>query len=111
MGVGQMNKKAEIIEITRSKDSAGFNVEVTNTLASIRCYVEGRHGSERWANLSTFSEATELFRFRKIHNLTVTTKMYIVFDNVRYDILSVEGIHGRGMYIEVLAKRSEPSCG
>lgn len=111
MGVGQMNKKAEIIEIIKSKDPAGFSVEVINTLASIRCYVEGRHGNERWANLSTFSEATDLFRFRKIPNLKVTTKMSIVYDNSRYDILSVESVHGREMYIEVLAKRSEPSCG
>ena len=28
-----------------------------------------------------------------------------------YDIVSVENVKGRGMYIEVLAKRSEPTIG
>ncbi len=32
-------------------------------------------------------------------------------DNCRYDIVSVENVRGRGMYLEVLAKRSEPTIG
>ena len=74
-------------------------------------FVEGRHGSERWANLAAFSEATELFRFRKIPNVNVTTKQYIVFEGSEYDILSVENVKGRSMYIEVLAKKTVASNG
>ena len=109
--LGSMNKKAKIVRLVSSKDSEGFSTEVEETVADIRCYKEGRHGSERWANLAAFSEATDLFRFRKIPNLRVTEDMFIVFEEERYDILSCENIKGRGMYIEVLAKVHRSSNG
>ena len=111
MGIRLMNKKAQLVELTQGTDSEGFYNESTSVLAEIRVFVEGRHGSEKWANLSAFSEATDLFRFRRIPNIKVTTKQYILFDGNRYDILSVEDVKGRGMYIEVLAKRVEASNG
>lgn len=74
-------------------------------IASVRVYREGRHGSQRWASLAAFSEATDLFRFRCIPGLTVTTDHFLICDDFRYDIVSVEDVKGRGMYIEVLAKR------
>lgn len=111
MGLGLMNKKAKIISIARDIDSEGFSFENVAVLAEVRVFVEGRHGSERWANLAAFSEATDLFKLRKIPNLTITTEHYIEFDAVRYNILSVENIKGRGMYLEILAKRVEASNG
>lgn len=111
MGLGLMNKKAKIISIDRETDSEGFSFEIVRILAETRVFVEGRHGSERWANLAAFSEATELFKLRRIPNLTITTKQYIECDDIRYDILSVENVKGRGTYIEILAKRVEASSG
>ena len=109
--LGDMNKKAKLIRLVKEKDTEGFIEEYEEIVANIRCYVEGRHGSEKWANLASFSEATDLFRFRKIPSVEVGTDMYVVFDNVRYDILSTENIKGKGMYIEVLARRNTPSDG
>ena len=109
--LGSMNKKAKIVRHVSSKDSEGFATEVEETIAEIRCYKEGRHGSERWANLAAFSEATDLFRFRKIPNVKITEEMFIVFEEETYDILSVENIKGRGMYIEVLARVHRSSNG
>ncbi len=111
MGLGLMNKKAKIISISRDIDSEGFSFETVAVLAEVRVFVEGRHGSERWANLAAFSEATDLFKLRKIPNLTITTEHYIEFDDKRYNILSVENIKGRGMYLEILAKKVEASNG
>ncbi len=111
MGLGLMNKKAQLVALSNTIDSEGFSGRTVQVLAYIRVFVEGRHGSERWANLAAFSEATELFRFRKIPNITVTTKHYIVYENERYDILSVENVKGRSMYIEVLAKKVVASNG
>ena len=111
MGLGLMNKKASIVSIERTTDSEGFKSETVRVLAEVRVFVEGRHGSERWANLAAFSEATDLFRFRKMPSITVTTKEYILFENNKYDILSVENVKGKGMYVEVLAKRVEASNG
>lgn len=111
MGLGLMNKPAKLCEKTLVTDSEGFSSQRVAVLADIRVFVEGRHGSERWANLAAFSEATELFRFRKIPNVKVTTKQYIIFEDEEYDILSVEDVKGRNMYIEVLAKKAVASNG
>ena len=54
---------------------------------------------------STFSEATDLFRFRIIPGVTITTDHFLLCGNERFDIVSVEDVKGRGMYIEVLAKK------
>lgn len=111
MGLGLMNKKAKIISITRETDSEGFSFENIEVLAEVRVFVEERHGSERWANLAAFSEATELFRFRTIPGVEVTTKYYILYEENKYNILSVENVKGRNMYVEVLAKRVVSSNG
>ena len=111
MSFGKMNTFAEITEIRNVKDSEGFSSKRETVLAFIRVYREGRHGSQRWANLAAFSEATDLFRFRCIPGLTVTTDHFLICDDCRYDIVSVENVKGRGMYIEVLAKKEVPTVG
>ena len=111
MGLGLMSKPAKLCEKTFVTDSEGFSAQRVAILADIRVFVEWRHGSERWANLAAFSEATELFRFRKIPNVKVTTKQYIIFEGEEYDILSVEDVKGRNMYVEVLAKKAVASNG
>ena len=105
MSFGKMNDFADIVITKKIKDSEGFSTTVDEVLASVRVYREGRHGSQRWANLAAFSEATDLFRFRVIPGLTVTTDHILVYDGDRFDITSVENVKGRGMYIEVLAKK------
>lgn len=104
MSYGKMNTFIQIVKKGRTLDDEGFATTGINTLHSIRAYREGRHGSEKWANRATFSTATDLFRFRKIPNFTVTTDMAIVCDDTLFEINSVEDVKGRGMYIEVLAK-------
>ncbi len=111
MSFGKMNRVADIVEVRTEKDDEGFSTTVEHVLASIHVYREGRHGSERWANLAAFSEATDLFRFRVISDLTVTTEHFIVLDGERFNIISVEDVKGRGMYIEVLAKKVVSSIG
>jgi len=109
MSFGKINTFIDIIEKVNIKDSEGFSIETDNILASVRAYREGRHGNEKWANRATFSEATDLFRFRCLPGITVTTAMVIVCDDGRFEITSVEDIKGRGMYIEVLAKEVKAS--
>ena len=65
---------------------------VDEVLASVRVYREGRHGSQRWANLAAFSEATDLFRFRSIPGLCITTDHIIVTDAERFEVTSVENV-------------------
>lgn len=111
MSFGKMNGFADIVKLKQVKDSEGFAHSEDEVLASIRVYREGRHGSQRWANLAAFSEATDLFRFRCIPGVTVTTDYVLVLEDGRYDIVSAENVKGRGMYIEVLAKKETATIG
>ncbi len=90
------------------KDAEGFAIKPDQVLASVFAYQEGRHGSQKWVNRAAFSEATYLFRFRVIPGLTVSTAHVIVCGEDRFEITSVEDVKGRGMYIEVLAKKVTP---
>jgi len=105
MSFGKMNSFIEIISTVPTKDAEGFTVTGDTVLASVRAYTEKRRGNEKWANMAAFSEASSLFRFRKIPGLEVTPEMVIVCADGRYNILSVEDVRGRGMYLEVLAKK------
>ena len=109
MSFGKMNTFISIVKKEKTLDDEGFSKEILRSLHTVRAYRKGRHGSERWANRATFSSATNLFRFRKIPNCTVTTAMSIVCDDTLFEITSVEDVKGRGMYVEVLAKEVIPS--
>ena len=111
MSFGKMNTFVDIVSVTKKKDSEGFTVDSEEVLASVRAYREGRHGSQRWANLATFSEATDLFRFRSIPGIGVTTDHILVCEDGRFDITSVEDVKSRGMYVEVLAKKVVSTVG
>lgn len=104
-----MNTFISIVEKQITTDDEGFKTETDVTLAEIRAYREGRHGSEKWANMATYSTATDLFRFRVIPNVTVTTEMRILCDGHTFEITSVEDVKGRGMYLEVLGQEVKKS--
>lgn len=109
MSFGKMSTQIQITQKQVTLDSEGFQTESDVVVATVRAYREGRHGSEKWANRAAFSEATDLFRFRTIPGLTVTTDMRLLCDGSVFEITSVEDVKGRGMYIEALAKEVQPS--
>ena len=110
MSFGKMNSFIDIISIENVIDEEGFSEKIENVVASVRAYQEDRHGNRMGANMAAFSEATTLFRFRKIPDVNITTKLYILHEGIRYDIISVENVRERGMYIEVMTKKVEPAC-
>ena len=109
MSYGKMNSFIDLIEKQTVKDAEGFSTETDVILASVRAYREGRHGNEKWANRAQFSEATDLFRFRVIPGVTVTTEMKILCSGHTFEITSVENVKGRGMYLEVLGTEVKKS--
>jgi len=111
MSFGKMNSFIDIIQTVHKKDAAGFAGSEDKILASVRAYREERYGNRMWANRAAFSTASCLFRFRVIPDVEVTTSLIIRCDGKRYRIHSAEDVRGRGMYIEVLADRIEPSKG
>ncbi len=104
MSFGKMNTFIDLIEKKKVLDDEGFSKITDVVVASVRAYREGRHGSEKWANRSAFTDATDLFQFRVIPDVKVTTAMVLICEDGRYEITSVEDVKGRGMYVEVLAK-------
>ncbi|MEN6634517.1 MAG: head-tail adaptor protein, partial [Clostridiaceae bacterium] len=105
MSFGRMNTLISIVQEVVTKDTEGFAIKTDNFLVSVHAYREGRHGSQKWVNRAAFSEATDLFRFRVIPGVAVTTAHVILCGDDRFEITSVEDVKGRGMYIEVLAKK------
>lgn len=104
MSIGMMNTRIDLCKKEVSLDVEGFATVENQTLASVRAYREGRHGSERWSNRASFTDATDLFRFRVIPNVEVSTDMTILCDGREFEITSIENVKGRGMYLECLAK-------
>jgi head-tail adaptor len=109
MAYGKMNTFINIVQTAQIKDSEGFVTRGDTVLASVRAYKENKHGSERWANMAAFSEASAIFRFRKIPGLTVDATLFITCDTGRYRIISAEDVRGRGMYVECVCERLEGS--
>lgn len=108
MSFGKMTGTLKIIEKVYSTDSEGFKNTTENVVVEVKCYREQRHGSLKWANYASFSQATDLFRFRKIPNVTVTTDYVFECDGIRFKPISVETSK---LYVEVLAKRVVPTDG
>lgn len=109
MSFGKMNTQIDIVSEAPMRDAEGFVTKGDHVIASVRAYKEDRHGNERWANRAAFSEATTLFRFRKIPGVEITTAHFILCDGERYNIVSTEDVRGRGMYMEVLTGTLEGS--
>ena len=108
MSYGRMNTLISIAREVVTKDLEGFAAKTDLVLVSSFAYREGRHGSQKWVNRAAFSEATDLFRFRVIPRLNVNTSHVILCGDDRFEITSVEDVKGRGMYLEVLAKKITP---
>lgn len=109
MSFGKMNTQINIISTAPVKDAEGFVTTGDTVLASVRAYKEDQHGSERWANMAAFSEASALFRFRKIPGLTVDATLIVACAGGQYRIVSAEDVRGRGMYVECLCEKLEGS--
>lgn len=111
MSFGKMQEFIEIYGKETITDSEGFTKVSNVLLAKVRGYREGRHGTERWANFAAFSEATDLFRIRTIPCIKVTVDNVLKCGEDWFEITSVEDVKGKGMYVEILAKKVEAVSG
>ena len=112
IGISSMRHLIEIVSAEPTKDSMGFVSQTQHALAKVRASKESLRknsssGNEKTRNDATFSTSASLFRFRRIPNLEITTTMFILCDGDRYNISAVENV--RGMYVEVVADKAEPS--
>jgi len=105
--IGRMRHFIQIASKETRKDHMGIGNSEIIVHASVRAAKEDRRGSEKWKNLAAYSTADSIFKFRKIPGLSITTSLFIICQDAEYDIFSVHDI--RGMYVEVLAEKIEPS--
>lgn len=110
MSYGKMNSFIDIISTVPTRDAEGFVTQGEHTVLSVRAYKEDRRGTTKWANMAAFSTATTLFRIRKPRNADVDTSLYIVHEEARYSILSVENVRERGAYLEILSEKTEATA-
>ena len=111
MSIGNLRWFIKIKEIGFTQDSEGFKEKMEEVIAEVRAYREDRKGSQMWANLSAFSKATVMFRFRKIPDITITDKLFIECDGELFNITSVDTVKGRGLYTEVYCEKVVGSIG
>lgn len=109
MSFGKLNCFIRLLQREPMLDAEGFASAGESLVASVRAYREDRHGTERWANLATFANASALFRFRAIPGVKVTPALVLETDGERFEILSVEDVRGRRRYTEILTRRVMPS--
>jgi hypothetical protein len=105
-----MRTTIDIITTEPAKDAEGFVTRGDRVLAIVKAYREVRNTTARWERIignAAFTNVTALFQFRKIPGLEVNSTHFIADDTGRYNIISVEDVRGRGMYVEVLAERLE----
>lgn len=107
MSFGKMKTLVDIIETTTSQDEEGFVKKEDNIIASTRAYREERRPSRKWVNLAAYTEADVLFQLRVIPDLELKAGMLLVCDTGSYTIINVEKV--KGLYLEVLAKKLEPT--
>ena len=109
MSFGKMKNQIEIISTAPVRDSEGFVSTGDTVVANVRAYFEPKNSTEKWRNNAAFAQASALFRFRAIPGVVVDAKLCIIHAGERYRIISAEDVRGRGMYVEALAERLEPS--
>jgi hypothetical protein len=110
MSLGKMNSFIDIVStVPVTKDSEGFATKGETILASVRAYKEERRGTEKWANMTAFSEASVLFRFRNIPGVTVSESLTIICEGKRFRIIDTQYGRGHGMYVECLCSMLEGS--
>ena len=89
MSIGMMNTWIDLQVKRIVKDEEGFSTVEFSTVNTVRAYREGRHGSEKWSNRASFTDATDLFRFRALPHTEVTTDM--TMDTERTAIITIGG--------------------
>jgi hypothetical protein len=103
------NTRINIISTAPTKDSEGFVTKGDTIIATVRAFKEIKSATEKSANMSIFSTETVSFKFRRILKVEIGTSNIIAEADVRYNILSVDTLSSRGMYVSVIAEKVEGS--
>ena len=97
-----MKMPIKIISVKWDKDEDGFRTAEETTVACVHAKKEDKNVTERWRNRTVLQDAVCIFTLRRIPDIEITSDMFIDCNAVRYNILSVENVRQRNMYIQCI---------
>lgn len=100
-----MNTIIKIIKPSISTDIEGFGSTNDIIVAEVHAYREDSNSTERWKLKAVFLDASAFFRFRAIPGITIDNNYIIISNDERFNIISVEDVRRRNMYVEIIAKK------
>ena len=103
------NTIISIISTAPTKDHEGFVSRDDVIIADIRAYKEIKSATEKAMNMAQYATSTVLFQFRRIPKVEVNTANIISDADGRYNIISVDTISSRGLYVSCVAEKIEGS--
>lgn len=106
--IGRMREQISIKSRVIVIDAEGFQTEVLTEVLSTRAEWESQHATTVWKNRASFTDATDCFYIRK-PAVEIKDDMVIECGAETFEITSVDEIKGRGLWLEILARRSVPS--
>jgi len=101
MRIGKLDQRLTIQSYTTAKNASGEDVLTWADIITVWCGIEFKGGDEDFeAEQKVSTEVVEFtIRFRAL-----TENNRIVYDSIKYDILSIEGNY-RERYLKVKAKK------
>ena len=100
---GIFNKRIEIIEITETKDSAGFPIKSEIVILNAWAHVTNVSGTEIMRSNSDFSEVKTRFLIRTPKS-EITKDMVIRFAGKTYNIVYINDYSYEKKYMEIMAE-------
>ncbi|MBQ3265066.1 MAG: head-tail adaptor protein [Ruminococcus sp.] len=102
--LGKFTSNLTILQKVKKQDDDGFTSQTETAVATVPCYHERRDASTRWDHLTTFAEVTDLFQIKKLPEVELSRSYLIEHGGDRFEILYIEPIKGRGVYLQILAR-------
>lgn len=104
MSYGKMNNQITFIQKVKSKDNDGFAVFENKKIGMARAYVQEKNSTEKWANKTILNDASAIFTIRFDKTLKIDRTMMIEFNGDLYEIINIENIRQKNMYVEIIGK-------
>ncbi len=101
MSISEIKTPIQILSVKWGKDEDGFRTAEETIVACVRAKKEDKNVTEKWQNRTTLQSANAIFTFRSIPGIEITSDMVILCGDKRYNILSVENVRQRNMYMQV----------
>lgn len=108
---GKYNKKINVIKISIEKDSAGFPIEIKNTILSPYAYAKTTKGYALIKNDTDFEKSYTNFTVRyskkvedEYNSFSTDRKLYVEYKNKRYTVEYLNNVDEENIELEMQCK-------